>query len=216
MHRRTHAAVAASAAVLLVPATAQAATVVVPECGRAIPGEQTIPIQGTGFTPNSFVTLRTADGQTIGGAATDAAGNFADTFLGPDFAAKKNRQTLQLTGTDAQGVAAPTVPFQTVKVTATLPERAKPRKRVRFRAFGFVTGQRVYLHVRRGNKTRGSFRIGKAKGACGIASRKLRYMPLRRYSTGNYDYVFQHGRKFDPAQPGVLLRVSIFRRVRFG
>lgn len=34
----------------------------------------------------------------------------------------------------------------------------------------------------------------------------LRYMPLNRWSTGTYDYVFQHTRRFDRTKPGLRLR----------
>jgi hypothetical protein len=216
MNRRMRAALAVTgAAVLFAPAGAEAATIVAPECSRVVLGEKTVPVQGTGFTPNSFVTLKTADGQSVGGAATDAAGNFVDSFFGPSFPTGVEQQALQLTGTDSQGVAAVPVPFNVVKITATLPDRARPTSRVRIRAYGFTPNQTVYLHIRRGGKTRGSFKISRANSACGIASRRLRYMPLKRYSTGTYDYYFQHSRKFDRSQPGVKLSISIIRRVRF-
>ena len=48
------------------------------------------------------------------------------------------------------------------------PSTAKPRKKVRFRVFGFRPGERVYLHVRRGGKTKGRFSLGTAEGACGL------------------------------------------------
>ena len=217
MDRRTGAALAvAGLAAALVPTSAQAAELVAPECGRVIPGQRSIPIQGTGFTPNSFVTLRTADGQTIGSAPTAADGSFAGAFSGPPFASGVERQALTLLGTDAQGLAAPPIPFAVVKITATLPARARPTSRVRHRVYGFDSGRTVYLHVRRGGRTRGTFKVSRARGACGIASRRMRYMPLRRYSSGTYDYFFQQSRRYDRTKPGVRLRISIVRRVRVG
>lgn len=219
MHRgRGTAAVAAAGTVLALaaPAGAQAAAIVAPECGRVVLGQKTIPIQGSGFTPNSFVRLQTTDGQTVGGAATDAAGNFVDSFFGPSLPRNVEQRSFQLAASDSQGVAAPPVPFNVVKITATVPDRARPGSRVRYRVYGFNPGQTVYLHIRRGGKTRGSFKVSRANGACGIASRRMKYMPLRRYSTGVYDYYFQHSKKFDRSQPGVKLSISIIRRIRFG
>ena len=215
-HRRIATLTLAVSALAAVPAGAQAAAIVVPECGRIVPGQKTIPVSGSGFTPNSFVTLRTADGQTAGGAATDAAGNFADTIFGPSLGLNDVRRSLQLVGTDAQGLASPPVPFNVVKITATVPDRARPGSRVRYRVYGFQPGRTVYLHVRRSGRTRGTFKVSRANGACGIASRRMRYMPLRRYSTGTYDYYFQHTKRFDRSEPGVRLRISIIRRARVG
>ena len=212
-------ATAALAAVLAVPSAVRAATIAVPPCARVVPAQKTIPISGTGFRAGGFIRVLDAAnaGNSLGSATADAAGNFNDVFFGPTFPnAGTNLMTLNVKAVDDQGVESPAVPLQVVKITATLPERARPTSRVRYRVFGFETGRRVYLHVRRGGKTRGSFRISNANGPCGIASRRMRYMPLRRWSTGTYDYYFQHSRRFDRTQPGVRLRISIIRRVRFG
>ena len=218
MDRLTRAALIAAGllAVLAVPAAAQAAAIAVPQCARVLPGQQTIPISGTGFTPSSSVQVADAanQGNSLGSAATDAAGNFNDLFFGPAFPdADTHHFTLNVSGVDAQGVASPPVPLQVVRITATLPDRARPTSRVRYRVYGFETGRRVYLHIRRGGRTRGSFRISNANGPCGIASRRLRYMPLRRWSAGTYDYYFQHTSRFDRSKPGVRLQISIIRRI---
>jgi hypothetical protein len=218
MHRLTRAALGAAGllAALAVPSAAQAAAITVPECARVLPAQRTIPVAGTGFTPGSSVQVTDAANQSnsLGTASTDAAGNFNDLFFGPTFPdADTNQLTLNVSAVDSAGVASPPVPLQVVRITATLPDRARPTSRVRYRVFGFETGKRVYLHIRRGGKTRGTFRISNANGPCGIASRRLRYMPLRRWSTGTYDYYFQHTRRFDRSKPGVRLRISIIRRV---
>jgi hypothetical protein len=119
-------------------------------------------------------------------------------------------------GTDSSGVASAPIGLQVVKITATVPDRARPGSRVTYRVSGFDTGRRVYLHIRRGGRTRGTFRIATAQGDCGIATRRMRYMPLERYSTGTYDYYFQHTKRFDATAPRVKLSISITRRVRFG
>lgn len=215
MHRITRAAVAA-AGLLAVPSAAQAAAITVPPCARVLPGQKTIPISGTGFTAGSFIRVDDAasSGETLGSATADAAGNFTDRFFGPTFPnADTNQMTVNVSAVDDQGVASPPVPLQVVRITATLPDRARPTSRVRYRVYGFETGRRVYLHIRRGGRTRGTFRISTATGPCGVATRRLRYMPLRRWSTGTYDYYFQHTRRFDRTKPGVKLQISIVRRI---
>ena len=204
---------AAAALLLAVPATAPAATLVVPPCSPSLPGQETVAVQGTGFTPNQVVRL-TADGQSFGTATADAAGNFQDAFFAPPFAsARRMIQTFDLAGTDDAGIAA-TAPLKVTRVSATLPQRARPSRRVRMKVFGFRPGQVVYLHVRRGGKTRGTYRIGRAKSPCGNTSRKLRYMPLRRWSTGTYSYEFQQSRRYQADEPRIQLRIRIIRTVR--
>jgi len=149
-----------------------------------------------------------------GSAQADAAGNIAAALFSPTFRSiKTTRQTFQLTADDGAGGTA-AAPLQVTRVGADLPDRARPTSRVRMRAFGFAPGQVVYLHVRRGGRTRGTFRIGRAASPCGTVSRRLRYMPLRRWSSGTYTYEFQQSRRFDRTKPRVQLRISIFRTVR--
>ena len=209
---RTATSVAFAASVLLaVPASAHAATLAVPPCSASLAGIETIPVQGAGFAPNTVVRLA-ADGQPLGTATADAAGAFQRTLFAPPFASvRRTEQTFSLTGTDDAGTVA-TTPLRVTRVGAKLPERARPARRVRMRVFGFVPGRVVYLHIRRGGRTRGTFKIGTTSGPCGTASRRLRYMPLRRYSSGNYTYEFQQAKRFDAKKPRVQLRISIFRR----
>jgi hypothetical protein len=196
-------------------APAQAAQLVVPPCSATLPATKTIPVRGTGFAPNQVVQL-TADGQSFGSATTDAAGNFQDAFFGPTFSSPRRMlQTFQLAATDPAGGTA-TVPMRVTRVSATLPDRARPGSRVRMRVHGFAPGKTVYLHVRRGGRTRGSFRIGRPAAPCGTASRRLRYMPLRSWSTGTYTYEFQQSRRFRSDKPRVQLRIAIVRTIRRG
>jgi len=192
---------------------ASAASLAVPPCSVSLPGQQTVNVQGNGFAPNSFVRLA-ADGQSFGGLQADAAGNVAGAVAAPPFASlDRNLQTFALTGDDGAGNTA-TADLRVTRVTATLPDRARPARRVRYRVFGFAPGRRVYLHVRRGGRTRGTFRVGTAAAPCGTASRRMRFMPVRRFSTGTYEYWFQLTRKFDRTQPSVRLRIAITRRLR--
>ncbi len=207
------ASAAAVLAILAVPASAQGATLVVPPCSASLPGERTIPLAGSGFAPNSFVRL-TADGQSFGTAQADAQGAFAQAFFSPSFRSlRTTQQTFQVAAEDGAGNTA-AGPMTVTRVGADLPQRARPASRVRMRVFGFQPGRAVYLHVRRGGRTRGSFRVGRAASPCGTTSRRLRYMPLRGYSTGTYTYEFQQSRSFRADQPRVQLRISIVRSVR--
>ncbi len=200
-------------AALGVPASAQAAALVIPPCSVSLPGERTIPITGSGYRPGSFVRL-TADGQPFGSAQADAQGNVAAALFAPSFRSPRTtQQTFQVAADDGAGGTA-AGPMTVTRVGADLPQRARPTSRVRMRVFGFLPNRTVYLHIRRGGRTRGTFRIGTAAAPCGTASRRLRYMPLRRWSSGTYTYEFQQSRRFDRRKPRVQLRISIFRPVR--
>jgi hypothetical protein len=184
-------------------------------CPRYVPGEATFPVAVTGFTPGSVVRFTTADGQLVGTGVTDPAGAFTGTLSAPALSGNRTRQDVVVTASDLNGVTAPPLAVSVVRFTVSLPRRARPTSRVRFRALGFLTGSTVYLHVRRGGRTLGSYRIGTAEGPCGIAERRLRYMPLRRYRTGTYDYVFQPSARYERSVlPTFRSRIIIFRTFR--
>ena len=206
---------AVSAATLLAPTTAVAADISVPACSKAIPGTRTVEVRGTGFRPNEVVSLE-ADGDFFGRAVTDATGAFRDALLPPSFSsARRMTQTFELSAVDADGRAA-TAPMRVTRVNAVLPRRARPGSEVRMRVYGFDVGRDVYLHVRRNGRTRGTFRIGRAGSPCGSASRRLKYMPLRRWSSGTYVYEFQQSPRFRSDRLSVQQPVSVVRNAAAG
>jgi hypothetical protein len=181
---------------------------------RQIPGAKSFPVQGAGFTPGAFVRV-TADGQLVGSVQADAAGNINDALFPPPLSSSsRNQQTFQILADDGQGQVAGPVAALVTRVAVDMPHRARPRSRVRYRLYGFNPGQRVYLHVRRGGKTRGTFSMGTAAGPCGTVTKRLRYMPVTRYSTGAYDYYFGHTAKFNRSQQLYRVTISIIRTFR--
>jgi hypothetical protein len=204
-------------AALAVPAAAPAAAIGPDRpCARYIPtlGEPTWQAIGTGFTPSSVVTVR-ADDQVIGSGAADATGALTLPALAPTLkSANTNEQTFTLTAGDSAGLAATPSQLRVVRFGVDLPRQARPRSRVRYRAFGFAAGKGVYLHVRRGGQTRGRFSLGEAKGDCGKTSKRMRYVPLRRYRTGTYEYWFTQNRRFSRNDIGYRLSITVTRRIR--
>jgi hypothetical protein len=205
-------------AVLAVAVPAEAATVApTAECVRFVPGVASLGVTASGFPAGASLTFK-ADGAVVGSGQADGAGNFSNAqspFLPPIFSSlDRNLQTFQLTAEDGAGTVAGPVPLQLVRVVVELPSRARPARRVRYRVFGFVTGQRVYLHVRRRGRTLGRFSLGVASGPCGRTSKRMRFMPLERYRTGTYDYFFSHSRRFSRARALYGGRVTITRTVR--
>jgi hypothetical protein len=199
---------------LLVAPAAQAATVGSPAaCVRVVPGLKTFPVVADGFPAGAFISFK-ADGSTVGSGQADAAGHFdnaADMFTPPFLPSGVNRKTFQLTADDGAGTVAGPVPLEVANVIVTAPSSSKPARRVRFRVFGFQSGKRVYLHVRRNGSTKGRFSLGKTSGACGLTSKRMRFMPVRNYSTGTYQYYFSHSRRFAKSRAIYVAKVRIFR-----
>jgi hypothetical protein len=202
-----------AAAVAAAP-SAQAATVGSPAiCVRVVSNLKTFPVVADGFTPGAFLSFK-ADGTPIGSGQADQAGHFdnsADPFFPPALPAGRDLKTFQLTADDGAGTVAGPISIPVSNVVVRAPANSKPRKRVRFRVFGFAPGKRVYLHVRRGGKTKGRFSLGKTAAPCGTVAKKMRFMPLRRYTTGTYRYYFSHSKRFKKSQVIYEARVRIYR-----
>jgi hypothetical protein len=101
------------------------------------------------------------------------------------------------------------------RITVTGPKgTVKPRKKVRFRVFGFEADKKVYLHIRRKGKTRGRFSLGRTDSPCGNVSKRMPFMPLKSYVTGTYEYYFGHSKKFSKKKVIFGARVTITRTLK--
>ena len=206
------AATAATVGAAFAPAAAhaQAGTLVpLTPCIRFVDASvKTFPLQAAGFAPSAAVTVA-SDGAPIDTFTTDAAGGFQGVINAPPITG--NRANVSITADDGQGHPAGPLALPEVKLGVVWPSNAAARKRVLFRAYGFEAGKTVYLHIRRGGKTRGTFKIGRADSPCGLTKRRLRAMPLSKYSTGTYEFWFGATKKYDRDKE-IGYRVSIFRR----
>jgi hypothetical protein len=194
------AAPATALAMLAAPAASNAqvpAGIAVPgsQCIRYVDvGVQSFPLTGSGFAPNATVSIL-SNGAAFATVTTDANGQFGQAIPAPSIAG--NRGTVSITADDGQGHAAGPLALPEVKLGVIWPRRGKPKQRVLFRAYGFTPGQNVYLHIRRGGKTRGTFKIGKGDAPCGVTKRRLAVMPLHHYSPGTYEYWFGNTKHYD-------------------
>ena len=203
-------ALAGTLAASAVPATASAAGVVAGQrCARS--GTPSFNLITSGWAPGASLTIHL--GSLTDAVTADAAGVFstAGSPLTAPLLSHPGVRTLSLTVTDGVTTAGP-VATKVVRRGVRVPARAKPADVVRYRAYGFPPGKPLYLHIRRGGATKGTFRIGRAGGACGLVSRRLRYMPLRRWSAGSYVYWFSNGRRFRASRTLYGYRVDIYRR----
>jgi hypothetical protein len=215
--RRTALGGAALLITLAAPATASAVVVApgVP-CVRYVPTtppQPTLPLSTSGWAPAAPLTFK-VNGSVVGNGTADAGGAYstgAAPFVPPQ--PKGNLQTTTLTAEDGTGNEA-TAPMKLVRLTVAVPARAKPSQRVKYRAFGFQPGKRLYLFVRRGGKTKGRFALGKPQGDCGTLTKRLRYMPLKTWRTGTYEYWYAQEKKYSKATRIYGYKINIFKTTK--
>ena len=176
------AAASSAASVLVLAASADAATLATSPCVRTLDGQGTVPLTGTGFTPGSSVSLRSDPAGVFTSAVTDAAGNFTTTSSTPSFNPfSRQLQTVTLAATDSVNPAlTATTTYQQVRVGYTTnPSSGPPTLVVTHTVRGFVPGKNIWLHFRFGGKTKRNAKVGKANSPCGIASKRMRLLPTQ-------------------------------------
>ncbi|MEA2666694.1 MAG: hypothetical protein QOI11_3638 [Candidatus Eremiobacteraeota bacterium] len=203
-------------------APAGAATIATDPCVRYVSGQPTMPIIGTGFTPNGFVSLSSITKanptpSAFASSAVLANGGFLKTALPPAFSSpNRNVETFGLVATDNTNPAAPILATTTFSVVRfglkTTPTPKRPTSRVTYTARGFTTGKPVYVHFRFGGITRRTVSLGVAKGVCGTASKRMRALPTKaRY--GQWTTYTNQSKKFKAStRPAWKDSFTIFRR----
>jgi hypothetical protein len=220
--------VAAAAAALAAAAasTASAATIAVgTPCARYLPGlagSQWVPIAGTGFTPNTDPTLNNVELRYTNGdlgafSPLAVDGSFSvGVFMPTEFIRSETgrTKTYTLTATDRTTpglVASTNVTF--VRVGADVKPARVGRnlgRRVRWSVWGPPTGARMYLHWTFKGRRYAVRRLGTAKGACGIAHKRLPFLPVAPRA-GTWKVYFTAGRKFKRKQALFRIDLSVIR-----
>jgi hypothetical protein len=211
---------------LLVPASAEAATIqplkpcYVTAGTKAQQQQEGVPIAAAGFTANSKVDLTvTLDGQPYPGQVglqTDPAGNLsvAAEQLGAPWV-RRGTHEFAITLTE-QGNPANTV-TATSKTTAlglrVKPRRARPSKVIRFKGSGFTGSKGVYAHYVHRGKLRKTVRMVRKTGTCGTWTAHKRQIPVRNPKRGTWTVQFDQSRRYiDATEEGNTLD-SVFVRL---
>ena len=224
---RALAAVVAVAALSAVSASSALAAVIAPgtPCARYIPGlagERWVPVSGSGFTPNtdptlSSVQLNYPDGSLGGYTPLAADGSFSTgVFMPTEFinSSSGRTKTYTLTATDpiTPGLVASTnITF--VRVGAAIkPARVRRNlgRKVRWSAWGVPTGAKLYLHWTFKGRRYAVRKLGTAKGACGIAHKKLPFLPVAA-RTGTWKVYYTAGKKLRRKKAFFRMDLSVFR-----
>jgi hypothetical protein len=196
------------AAAAIAASSAQAADVKTFPCVPYVAGQQTMPIQASGFTPGNFLRVYTTTAanpapRLLTSNQLDGLGAFQTATLPPPFTKSNgNIESFNLIAADETNAAAPVVamfPFQVVRFGLTrTPTPKRPTSRVTYTARGFTAGKPVYAHFRYRGVTRRTVSLGIAQGACGITSKKMRALPTKvRY--GAWRAYIDQSKKFSPA-----------------
>jgi hypothetical protein len=224
--RRALAGAAVAAVAAVIPSTASAATLAVgTPCARYVPGlagEQWIPVAGSGFTPNTnpafdSVDLFYTNGDLGAYAPMAADGSFAaNVFMPSEFISSSSgrMKTYTLTATD------PVTPGLTASAQVTLvragvttkPARVRRNvgQKVRWSIFGAPTGARMFAHWTFKGRKRATRRVGVARGACGIARKRMPFIAARPRS-GTWRVYFTRGKRYSRRRALFRADVNVFR-----
>ncbi|MEA2129754.1 MAG: hypothetical protein QOJ85_2645 [Solirubrobacteraceae bacterium] len=203
-------------------APAAAATIQTLPCNvdTRVVGAKTVPLIGSGFTPNGLVTIQTASAVAptptfLTSAQADAAGNIKTTASPPLFNKfDTQEQAFGLAATDQTNPAiVATTQFQQVRLGyVTNPSTGRPTRRATHIVRGFPVGQPVWLHYRFGGKTRRSVSLGTAQAPCGKAQRRMALLPTRS-RRGKWTVYVDQVRRYSPAtKPQLKYTFVISRR----
>jgi hypothetical protein len=225
--RRAILVAAAAAVFVATSASAASAAVITPgtPCARYIPGvaaQQWIPISGSGFTPNTDPTFNTVELHYSNGdlgAFTPLApdGSFTvGVFMPTEFinSSSGRTKTYTLTATDRQtpGLVASTNVTLVRAGAAVKPARVRRNlgKRVRWSFYGAPSGAKMYAHWTFKGRRRATRGLGRAAGPCGIAGKRLPFLPVRA-RTGTWKVYFTVGKRFERKRALFRIDISVIR-----
>jgi hypothetical protein len=155
-------------------------------------GALTVPVTGSGFSPNGVVALSTSTRsdpapKALASVRADPGGNVTSRVDPPPFHSRTTvEQSFDLIATDVANPAnTARSTFRQVRFgfDAT-PSTGRPARRVTYTARGFLPGKAVYAHFRFRGRTRRDVRVGLPAAPCGIVARKMRLLPTKtRFGT---------------------------------
>ncbi|MGA2469103.1 MAG: hypothetical protein ABSG64_00245 [Solirubrobacteraceae bacterium] len=160
-------------------ASAQTITVVQPCVVATSTTNDTMTVNGAGFTAGDNVELQSTQGGAFGSAVVAAGGTFSATVTDPVLSTQApGEQSFTLNATDETNAATATTTFESANLAfATKPATAKPTKKVTWMFSGFTSGDSIYGHYLHGGKVRATKNFGTATGPCGVLTTKAKFYP---------------------------------------
>jgi hypothetical protein len=215
---RTRLLGATVAALLLLPAAAQAAALTpLKSCYVASTDEvsgairrEPVQFSGSGFTPGGLVDVA-VDGAVQRTVQADAAGNLPAQTLDAPYRRKGERE-FRVTATDRANAANTVEAVSNVSAfdVSIRPSTAAPSDRVRFSGRGFTQPGPVYGHYLFGGRVRKTVRLVKRpKSPCGTFKAKHRQIPVRNPRLGQWTLQIDQDKKFRRAPVHGAIKVII-------
>jgi hypothetical protein len=203
---------AAALAALALPLSAEAATLSVDR--PCYPVGTAMVVSGGGFTPGAPVRLSYSNaGPAPVNATADGAGNFAQAIPAP--AISRSEQTITVGATDGANTGSAPARVTKTELTVRPSRRVSPTRRVLYRVRGFPGLRRVYMHYVYRKRRRATVRLTRPRGRCGVFSRRMRMLPVRRLRFGRWTIQVDASRRYSPlTTPRLTGRLTIFRTVR--
>jgi hypothetical protein len=146
---------------------------------------RTLPLTGSGYAPNSPLTVTYSTPASpapafLTAVTTDANGGFKTTAVPPAFSNLATlEQTFDVTAADEADppLAASTRFKQVLFGYTTTPRVSSSAQVVRHTVRGFPAHRRTYLHFRLRGVTKRTVLLGTTSSPCGIASRRMAQLP---------------------------------------
>jgi hypothetical protein len=195
---------------LLSPAAADAADLTVPR--PCFASGQRLTLSGTSFTPGTPIAIA---GDATGAAQAGPAGTFTTAITAPPVAELGPRVVTVLAIDQANPANVATLRIRVVHEAygSNRPVAGRPREITTWRFAGFVPGRPIYAHFLLGDRSRGDYRFGVARGVCGtLTARAARIPGVRALAPGRWTLKLDQRMTYDDATPGSTARFSIVRR----
>jgi len=201
---------AAVASLLVLPAGAGAADLTT--TGACFASGQRLVLSGTSFSPGAPVTIA---GDVTGAAQADAAGMFTTAIVAPPVPGLGPR-VVTVTAVDrVNQTNTSTLRMKVVREAfgSNRPVAGRPQEVTTWRFAGFAPGRPIYAHFLLGDRSRGDYRFGVARGDCGtLTARAARIPGVRALAPGRWTLKLDQRMTYDDSTPGSVARFSIVRR----
>jgi hypothetical protein len=185
-------ALAATLALAVAAAGAQAATLAVGGTKSCYRAGDALVVSGSGFTPGGPIHFA-LDSQDLGTLNADPAGNITTSLTIGNLRGIRPRTLIATDATNPANVA--TAQFLGSPLSVNIrPKNGPAGRKVRIGAAGFTTGKRLYAHVLRKGFRRNLF-IGKLKGPCRTLKVRRRILSAG-LPFGGYKVQFDTRRKY--------------------
>jgi hypothetical protein len=205
-------AAVATALVAGLAAAAPAGAATIALNGACFLETDTITVSGSGFTPGAPVNYA-FDGVTQATGNADAAGNVAQQVPAPVLPIDSEVSTYNVTATDQSNLQnVGTTQVTITKLTASLsPQKARPRRKIKFNVRGMPPAVTVYLHYVFHGRSRATVTLGRPNAPCGTLTKRRRFFPFDHPSVGIWTFQFDNSRRYSSrSRPAIRGRIQIY------